>query len=69
MIRLLAAAALIGATVYTGEGEPLDGATVVIDGDRIVALGQNVAVPADARRIDVEGRVVTPGLVDVASRL
>ncbi len=69
MIRMLAAAALVGATVYTGEGEPLDGATVVIDGDRIVAVGQNVAVPADARRIDVEGRVVTPGLVDVASRL
>jgi imidazolonepropionase-like amidohydrolase len=69
LIRLLAAAALVGATVYTGDGEPLDGATVVIEGDRIAALGQNVAVPAGARRIELEGRVITPGLVDVASRL
>jgi imidazolonepropionase-like amidohydrolase len=69
LIRLLAAAAIVGATVYTGEGEPLDGATVLIDGERIAAVGQDVAVPPGARRIEAEGRVVTPGLIDVASRL
>jgi imidazolonepropionase-like amidohydrolase len=68
-MRLLAAVALVGATVYTGEGEPLDGATVVIDGGRVAAVGQNVAIPPGARRIQLEDHVITPGLIDVASRL
>lgn len=41
-------------------------ATVVIDGDRIVAAGpaSEVAVPQGATRIDVSGRFIVPGLVD-----
>jgi imidazolonepropionase-like amidohydrolase len=69
MMRLLAAAALVGATVYTGEGEPLEGATVVVRGERVVAVGQDVRVPDGATVIDAAGGVITPGLVDVASRL
>jgi imidazolonepropionase-like amidohydrolase len=68
-MRLLLATAIVSATVYTGEGPPLEGATVLIEGNRIAAVGQNVAVPSGARVIDAEGSVVTPGLIESASRL
>ena len=62
--------ALVGARVLTMEGDTiLDGATVLVDGDRIVAVGTDVAVPADAERIDASGLVVMPGLIDVHAHL
>ena len=70
MIRaLLLAVALTGATVHPGDGSRLPGATVLIEGERIVALGVDVAVPAGAERVDLRGRVITPGLIDAVSRL
>lgn len=69
MIRLLLATAIVSATVHTEEGPPLANATVVIDGERIAAVGADVPVPRGARVIDARGAVVTPGLVDAASRL
>jgi imidazolonepropionase-like amidohydrolase len=69
VIRLLAATAIVGGTVFTGEGPPLEGASVVIDGNRIVAVGVGVELPAGAERIDASGSIVTPGLIDAASRL
>ena len=39
---------------------------VLIEGDKIVALGQNLGQLApDAKVIDVSGKLVSPGLVDV----
>ncbi len=69
MIHVLAAVALAGATVHTGDGPPLEAATVLIEGNRVAAVGQNVSVPAGTRVIRLEGSVVTPGLIDPASRL
>ncbi|MFN0182043.1 MAG: amidohydrolase family protein [Gemmatimonadales bacterium] len=59
--------ALVGATAITMNGaEVIPNATVVIDRNRIVAIGpaDRVTVPADARRIDVAGKFLMPGLVD-----
>jgi imidazolonepropionase-like amidohydrolase len=44
----------------------LSDATVVIDGDKIVAVGPagKVRVPADARVIDARGKWILPGMVD-----
>jgi imidazolonepropionase-like amidohydrolase len=69
VIRLLQALAIVGAQVYTGDGPPLDAATVVIQGERVARVGVGIAVPAGAEIVDAEGMVVTPGLVDPASRL
>jgi imidazolonepropionase-like amidohydrolase len=82
MRRILAAAALFlaapaaaqtiaieGGDVYTAAGTPLRGATVVIQNGRITAVGQGVAVPAGARRIDARGKWVTPGLIESTSEL
>ncbi len=56
--------AITNGKVAIGDGSaPIDNGTVVIRNGRIVAAGANVSVPADAQRIDAEGRWVTPGLV------
>ncbi|MDE1145395.1 MAG: amidohydrolase family protein [Azospirillaceae bacterium] len=43
-------------------GEIASGTILIRDG-RIQAAGASVAIPADARRVDAKGHIVTPGLV------
>ena len=62
------AVAIVGARVITMRGdEVIDDGTIVIEGNRITAVGPrtSVAVPADARTIEGKGLTVIPGLVDV----
>jgi imidazolonepropionase-like amidohydrolase len=47
----------------------LRAATVVVRNGRIAAAGPNVAVPADARRIDGRGKYLIPGLADLHTHL
>ncbi|WP_373716899.1 amidohydrolase family protein [Roseateles sp.] len=57
--------ALTGARLVTMKGdEVIEGGTVLVDGNRIVAVGKDVAVPADARRIDASGKTIVPGFID-----
>lgn len=61
--------ALIGARVVTmagANGGIVDNATVLIRGDRIVAVGPraSIQVPAGATTVDVSGKTIIPGLVD-----
>src|SRR5690606_4630409 len=58
-----------GATVLTGTGDRLDGADVLMVDGRISAVGQGLAAPASATRIDGRGKWVTPGIIDVHSHL
>ena len=58
---------LLGATLIDGSGRaPLKNSVVVIEGDRIVAVGRRgqVKVPREARVIDARGMVVAPGFID-----
>ncbi len=58
--------ALTGARIITMRGdEVIENGTMIIERNRIVAIGSNIAVPADARTIDVAGKTIMPGLVDV----
>ncbi len=60
--------AFIGGKVITMRGdEILDPGTVVVEGNRILAVGPSdeVEVPADAHEVDATGKVLMPGLVDV----
>lgn len=66
---LWATIALVGGTLMPGEGPSVENATVIIKDGRVVAAGAHVTVPADAERLDVTGRVITPGLIDPFSRL
>ncbi len=59
--------ALVGATAVTMNGDQvIPNSVIVVDGNRITAIGPagQVTVPADARRIDLAGRWVIPGLID-----
>ena len=61
--------AIVGATVHTAAGAPIADGTIVMRDGRIVAVGRDVEVPADARRIDGRGRVATPALFNSATQL
>jgi len=57
-----------GATLIDGSGRPaLANATVLVSNGKIVAAGPagDVKVPADAKRIDVAGKFIIPGLWDM----
>jgi imidazolonepropionase-like amidohydrolase/Tol biopolymer transport system component len=60
--------ALTGARIVTMRGdEVINNGVVVVDGNRIVAIGaaDQVKVPADARLVDLRGKTIIPGLIDV----
>ncbi len=57
--------AIVGGTVIDGTGaEPKAGMTILVRGERIVAIGRSVEIPDGARRIDASGQYVLPGFVD-----
>lgn len=57
--------------VWTGEGAPHPGWTVLVRDGAIAAVGPagTVAAPAGARRIALPGATLTPGLIDLHSHL
>jgi imidazolonepropionase-like amidohydrolase len=50
-------------------GNPLSPAVVLIRGERIEAVGKDLAVPAGAKVIDLKGATLLPGLVDLHTHL
>src|SRR5207253_9356808 len=58
------------ARVFDGVNpQPHEGWTVLVDGDRIVAAGPNLAVPAGARIIALPGTALMPGMNEGHSHL
>ncbi|GAA0298439.1 hypothetical protein GCM10009087_05300 [Sphingomonas oligophenolica] len=57
--------AIVGAMVFDGTGAAPRVETVLIEGDRIVAVGADVKVPAGTRIIDAHGKALTPGFYDL----
>jgi imidazolonepropionase-like amidohydrolase len=64
-----ATTAIEGGTVHTMTGAPIEGGTVLIRDGRVVAVGRDVQVPADARRIDARDQHVTPGLIESGTQI
>ena len=57
-----------GATVWTcGPAGVIEGADVLIEKGRVIAVGKSLKVPDGATVIDAAGRHVTPGLIDCHS--
>lgn len=50
-------------------GRALSDATILVEGDRIVAVGSHVVVPSDARVVDLGDATIVPGLVDAHTHL
>ena len=64
--------ALVGATVISMRGdEVIPNATVVIDRNRITAVGPSaeVQLPEDATRVNVAGKYIIPGIIDVHAHI
>ncbi|MGB7373876.1 amidohydrolase family protein [Pontixanthobacter sp.] len=61
--------ALTGARILTMSGDgagAIDNGTILIEGDRIKAVGAagDVPLPAGVRQLDMTGKIIMPGLVD-----
>lgn len=68
-VSLAQTIAITGGRVYPVSGPMIENGTVLIRDGKIVAVGANVTVPNDARRIDASGKWVTPGLVNAFTGL
>lgn len=57
--------------VWTGDGAPRRGWAVLVSKGRIDAVGplDTLSVPADAERIDLPGKTLTPGMIDLHSHV
>lgn len=58
-----------GLIVTNGDAGVLDGGTIIFEGERIIAVGVDLELPADALILDVGGKWVTPGLFSAFSRV
>ncbi|MEO1172649.1 MAG: amidohydrolase, partial [Myxococcota bacterium] len=57
--------AFTNARIITMNGdEVIENGTVLVRGNRIAAVGPDVAVPPDAFTVDAEGKTMIPGLID-----
>jgi len=61
--------AITNARIFPISGPAIERGTIVIRGNRIEALGANVAVPAGATVIDAKGSEVYPGFIDARTSI
>ena len=62
--------AITNGKVYTmGSAGTLERATILIEGNTITAVGEDLVVPEDAKVIDADGQSVTPGLMNSYTQL
>lgn len=57
-------------TVHVGNGQVIENCTIKINGNKIVEVGPNIAIPVDDVKVfDAKGKHVYPGLILAASQL
>ena len=62
--------ALTNARIVTMRGdEVIEKGTILVEDNRIKAVGASVSVPPNAKRIDMAGKTIIPGLIDVHSHM
>lgn len=61
--------AVENARIVSMDGAVIDSGTLLVKGEKIIALGPSVKVPVLARKVDARGGTVSPGLIDVLSAL
>ncbi len=60
---------IVNATLHPVASEVVTAAAIVLQDGKITALGQNIALPSDATRIDAAGSHVYPSLIDPMSNI
>jgi len=62
--------AITNARIITMKGdEVIENGTIVIDKNKITAIGTNLSIPEGARVINASGKTIMPGIIDVHSHL
>ncbi|KQL52559.1 amidohydrolase [Heyndrickxia shackletonii] len=61
--------AIINAKVFDGTGNVIDNGKIVIEDGKFSQIGTSLSIPEGCKVIDVEGKIVTPGLIDVHTHL
>lgn len=51
-------------TMSSEDGGVIENGTIIIDGNRIIAVGGNVDIPTGAKVISLNGKTITPGFID-----
>ncbi len=57
--------ALTNAEIVTEPGSSISGATMVVRDGTIESVGRRVSIPSDAKVIDMEGKKIYPGFIDM----
>lgn len=60
---------IIPEKVWTGEGQAHAGWSVLVADGKIQQVGPNISAPADAERINLPGKTLIPGLMDLHSHV
>ena len=64
--------AFIGARIITMNGDKvIENGTIIIEGNKIISVGEfgSIIIPPDAKIIDVKGKTIMPGFIDVHAHL
>ena len=62
--------ALKGARIITMKGdEVIEEGTILLENNKIIAVGKDVAIPTTAKVVDVTGKTIMPGMIDVHAHL
>lgn len=61
--------AFTGAQILPITSAPIEGGTIIIKNDKILAIGKNIDIPENATVIDATGKVIMPGIVDTHSHV
>lgn len=62
--------AFTNARIITMKGDTvIENGTILVDGNRIKAMGENVQVPSAAKVIDASGKTIMPGIIDVHAHI
>ena len=61
--------AITGATIHTVTNGTIEGGIILIDGEKIVQVGQNAKITPEYKQIDASGKHIYPGFIDAWSSL
>ncbi len=62
--------AFTNARIITMKGdEVIENGTILVEGNRIKAVGTDVEIPTGAKQIDASGKTIMPGMVDVHAHI
>jgi imidazolonepropionase-like amidohydrolase len=61
--------AIVGGTVHPVDGPDIERGTVLVHGDKIIAVGSAVEISAETKTLDATGLHIYPGLIDAGTVL